>query len=130
MDLIRRIPPEEGALFVQLHTKLKPQQTVEIGLGYGFSTVFFMMAMQQSEGGHHIAIDPLQHVWHGIGATRVALLQMEDRFSLIEEESSAVLPRLAAGGQQAQLIFIDGQHRFDNVLVDRFQIVDMLYKDV
>jgi hypothetical protein len=39
---------------VQLHTELKPQWTVEIGLGYGFSTVFLMMAIQRSEHGHHI----------------------------------------------------------------------------
>jgi tetratricopeptide (TPR) repeat protein len=115
-----RIWPEEGALLVQLYTELKPQQTVEIGLGYGFSTVFFMMAMQQSEGGHHIAIDPFQHVWQGIGATRAAVLQMQDRFTLIEKESAVGLPLLAAGGLQAQLIFIDGNHRFDNVLVDFF----------
>ena len=30
------------------------------------------------------------------------------------------MPLLAAGGLQAQLIFIDGQHRFDNALVDFF----------
>jgi predicted O-methyltransferase YrrM len=118
---IVRIPPEEGALLVKLYTELKPKRTVEVGLGYGFSTVFFMMAMQESGGGHHIAIDPFQHTsFHGIGATRVALLQMEDRFTLIEKASAVALPLLAAEGLQAQLIFVDGQHRFDNALVDFF----------
>jgi predicted O-methyltransferase YrrM len=120
IDLITRISPEEGALLVQLYTVLNPQQTVEIGLGYGFSTLFFMMAMQQCDTGHHIAIDPFQDAFHGIGATRIALLQMEDRFTLIEKESAVALPLLAASGLKAQLIFVDGQHRFDNVLVDFF----------
>src|SRR5207248_7032194 len=116
---IIRIPPEEGALLVQLCTELRPQRTVEVGLGYGFSTLFFMMAMQQSGGGHHIAIDPHQHTsFYGIGATRVALLHMEDRFTLIEKAAAVALPLLAAGGLQAQLIFIDGDHRFDYVMVD------------
>ena len=120
IDAITRIPPEEGALLVQLHAMLKPQQTVEIGLGYGFSTLFFMMAMQLSDVGHHVAIDPFQDAFHGIGATRIALLQMEHRFTLIEKESAVALPLLAAWGLKAQLIFVDGQHRFDNVLVDFF----------
>jgi hypothetical protein len=63
---------------------LKPQQTVEVGLGYGFSTIFLMMASQRSGGGYHIAIDPRQQTsFHGIGAARVALLQMEDVFTLL-----------------------------------------------
>jgi len=122
MDPATRIPRDEGALLVQLHTTLKAQSTVEIGLGYGFSTVFFLMAMQESgSGGHHIAIDPSQHgYYHGIGATHAQLLRMQDRFTLIEEESAVALPRLAAAGLQAHLILVDGQHRFDNVLVDFF----------
>jgi predicted O-methyltransferase YrrM len=120
MDPSTRIPPDLGELLVQLHTALKPQRTVEIGLGYGFSTLFFMMAMQQSGGGYHIAIDPLQIDYHGIGVTRVQLVQMQDRFTLIEKESAVGLPLLAAMGLKAQLILIDGQHRFDNVMVDFF----------
>jgi tetratricopeptide (TPR) repeat protein len=116
-----KITPEEGALLVQLYAELRPQRTLEVGLGYGFSTLFFMMAMQQFGGGHHIAIDPNQHKsFHGIGKTRVSLLQMEDRFTLIEQPSAKALTLLAAGGLQAQLIFIDGDHRFDSALVDFF----------
>jgi len=113
-----RIPREEGELLVQLHTMLKPQRTLEVGLGYGFSTMFFLMAMQQSGAGHHIALDPYQSMWHGIGTTRAELLKMQERFTLIAEESSLALPRLAVDKLQAQLIFIDGDHRFDSVLVD------------
>src|SRR5215475_2248823 len=120
MDRKTRVPPDLGELLLQLHAELKPERTVEIGLGYGFSTLFFMMAMQRSGSGHHVAIDPLQIDFHGIGATRVQLVQMQNRFTLIEKESAVGLPLLAAMGMNAQLIFIDGQHRFDNVMVDFF----------
>lgn len=36
---------------------------------------------------------------------------------MVEQESAVALPRLAAEGLQARLIFVGGQHRFDNVLV-------------
>jgi hypothetical protein len=62
-----RIGLEEGALLIQLHATLKSQRALEIGLGHGSSTVFFMMAMQRSRAGYHITIDPYQHAWHGIG---------------------------------------------------------------
>jgi predicted O-methyltransferase YrrM len=108
-------------LLVQLYTELKPQRMMEIGPGYGFSTVYFVMAMQQSGDSHHIAIDPHQHAsFHGIGTTRIALLQIEDRFTLLERQSATASSFLAAGGLQAQLTFIDGTHCFDNALVDFF----------
>jgi hypothetical protein len=50
---------------------------------------------------------------------------MEDRFTLIEKASAVALPLLAAGGPQAQLIFIDGDHRFDYAMID-FLLADAI----
>lgn len=62
----------------------------------------------------------MQGYFHGIGATRTTVLGMRDQFRLIQAASAMALPRLAVDGYKCGMIFIDGDHRFDNVLVDFF----------
>lgn len=117
---------DEGTALRELHSRLKPALSIEIGLAYGFSTTQFLWAMREGNYGHHVAIDPYQYQdWHGIGATRAKLLGMEERFSLIERRSAIALGQLADTETQAGFIFIDGAHRFDDVLVD-YYLADMI----
>jgi len=121
-----QVSREEGAVLRQLHSRLKPALSIEIGLAYGFSTTHILWAMQEGNYGRHVAIDPYQYRdWHGIGATRAKLLGMEERFSLIEQHSAVALGQLAAEETQAGFIFIDGHHRFDDVLVD-YYLADLI----
>ena len=119
LDANTRIPQARGDLLYRYCTDVKPELSIEIGLAYGFSTVYLLSALRDQGRGHHIAIDPLQSSsWHGIGAARARELGMEERFTLIEERSDHALARLALEGCQAQLLFIDGDHRFDGILLD------------
>ena len=129
IDAVTRIPRARGDLLYAYAAELKPDQTLEVGLAYGFSTLFLLSALRDQGRGHHLAIDPYQSSdWHGVGAARARQLGMVDRFTLLEERSEHALPRLALEGKQAQLIFIDGDHRFDATLLD-FTLCDRLLSE-
>lgn len=126
MDGATRLSRARGDLLHHYYREVKPDLSIEIGLAYGFSTVFLLSALHEQGRGHHIAIDPLQSSsWKGIGAARAALLGLEECFTAIEEPSHLALARLALERPEAQLVFIDGDHRFDAVLLD-FTLADLL----
>ncbi len=119
IDANTRIPSRQGKYMHYLHGRMRPALSVEIGLGYGFSTVFLLAAMKTGGYGHHIAIDPFQNRdWDGVGVKRAEILGMSDRFTFIEERSITAVPKLIERGTKTPFIFIDGNHRFDDVLVD------------
>ena len=126
LDGFTRIARARGDLLYHYCREVKPDLSIEVGLAYGFSTVFLLSALREQGRGHHIAIDPFQtDSWHGIGAAQARKLGMQDRFTLIEERSEQALVRLALEGREAQLVFIDGDHRFDGALLD-FTLADRL----
>jgi predicted O-methyltransferase YrrM len=126
LDVTTGVSRDEGTALRELHSRLKPTLSIEIGLAYGFSTTHILWAMQEGSYGHHVAIDRDQYqACHGIGATRAKLIGMEESFSLIEQHSAAALGQLAAKETQAGFILIDGDHRFDGVLVD-YYLADMI----
>jgi predicted O-methyltransferase YrrM len=126
IDESTRISREQGAVLAGIHRLVGPDLSIEIGLAYGFSTVFFLAAIRDGGGGRHLAIDPYQRgLWHGIGLTRATLLGMEDRFECLEKPSRLALPELAAAGRRAQLVYIDGDHKFDSALLD-FLLADAI----
>ncbi len=119
MDGKTRLKQPKGCVLFELHEKLRPASSLEIGLAYGFSTLYFLASMKNSGEGHHSAIDPFQdRDWKGVGRMHAEHLGMGDRFTCYQELSVAALPKLAAEGKRYQLIFIDGDHRFDGAFMD------------
>ena len=123
IDTITRIPPEQGMLLHQLCRSIQPRATLEIGMAYGFSSLFILAALAQNQKGRHTAIDPVQRsYWHGIGLTLAIesspLLADSNGFRLIEDRSDRAATDLVREGESFDLIFIDGNHRYDDVLVD------------
>ena len=113
------IAPEQGMWLYSLCRGMKPHATLEIGLAYGFSTSYFLAAIHENGAGHHTAIDPLQaRLWDGIGRQGPQNLDMGASFRFMEAKSASALVRLADCGETFEVIFIDGNHRFDEVLVD------------
>ena len=105
----------QGLAIYDICRSMKSQKTLEIGLAYGFSTMYFLAAQQN--GAHHTAIDPfIFDWWHGIGLQNVKDVGKEIR--LIQEVSLTALPKLFQ--EKFDVIFIDGNHRFDDVLTDFF----------
>jgi len=120
IDGITRIGPKEGMLIYRLVRDIKPENSLEIGLAYGFSTVYFLAAIQANGKGHHIAVDSYQYEWwDGIGITREKALGIQPGlFEFNRETSAQALARFDREQKRFGVIFIDGDHRFDGVLID------------
>ncbi len=118
MDTVTRISPEQGMWFYDLCRELKPKRTAEIGLAYGYSTVYILAALQENGAGLHTAIDPFQDRWHGIGLRHVEDLGMTAAFRFIPDKSVPALVDLARAGERFEMLFVDGNHRFDDALFD------------
>jgi len=113
--------PAQGEKIANIHRSLRPALSVEIGLAYGFSTLYILDAMHEGGYGNHIAIDPgADSFWHGVGLRAINDAGLTGRFKWIGENSSDALPTLIRSGQKAQFIFIDGAHYFDYAFVDFF----------
>jgi predicted O-methyltransferase YrrM len=109
----------QGEKLAEIHRQIRPDLSVEIGLAYGFSTIFLLDSMFENRYGRHIAIDPFQKsYWHGIGAAAVEQLGFADRFTWLDERSDAALSRMNAQGCKTQYVYIDGNHTFDAALID------------
>jgi predicted O-methyltransferase YrrM len=118
LDEKTKIVPEEGMWLYDLCREAKPKTTLEIGLAYGYSTVYFLAAIRENSVGHHTAVDPFQSAWHGIGWRQSRTLGMSDSLRFIEERSVSALVHFADRGETFEVIFIDGNHRFDGAFVD------------
>jgi predicted O-methyltransferase YrrM len=120
---ITKISPSQGMWLYDLCVSVKPKATLEIGMAYGYSTLYFLAAMARNEFGHHTAIDPFQRShWHGIGLAHAQALAptkgSDSTFQLIEDRSDRVAIDLARSNSTFEIIFIDGAHHFDDALVD------------
>ena len=71
IDTTTRIWPGQGMWIYRLIRDTKPEKTLEIGLAFGLSTVYFLAAIQSNGEGSHLALDPYQdRDWNGVGLTR------------------------------------------------------------
>jgi predicted O-methyltransferase YrrM len=124
IDPVAGISPSQGMWLYELLRKLKPHETLEIGMGYGFSTLFILAAT--IDGSHHTAIDPFQRShWSAVGLANVQSLGAASSFRFIEERSDRSAVDLARESRSFDLIFIDGNHRFDDVLVDFYLYAEL-----
>lgn len=121
IDPATGVSPAEGTWIYELCRRIKPQATLEIGLAYGFSTLYFLAALTANNSGRHTSIDPYQVKvpgrWAGIGLAHGRRLGGE-RFRFIEEQSFAALTHLADGSARFDIIFVDGRHFFDIVVTE------------
>jgi len=120
IDSITRVWPVEGMYLYDLCRKVKPKKTLEIGLAYGFSTLYILAAHHENGvDGSHLAVDPCQGAnYHEIGLNQPENVGMAQVFRFLERRSYPVLGELIARGECFEFIFIDGSHRFDDVLTD------------
>jgi predicted O-methyltransferase YrrM len=125
VDEITRVNRTTGAELFRLVRESGAMRSLEVGLAYGFSTIWIMDAL--AEEGSHVAIDPFQSsYWQGVGLTQAKRLTSK-RFEFLEDYSIHVLSDYIRAGEKFDFIFIDGNHRFDDVLVD-FYLADQILK--
>jgi predicted O-methyltransferase YrrM len=126
IDTLRRISIAQGAQINQIVRRLGISKSLEIGFAYGFSTVWILDGLRPHVKSLHLAIDPFEITkFDGIGLYQVKRLGVASSFEWIGEYSIHALSRLIKSGDKFDFIFIDGDHHFDNVLVD-FYLSDQL----
>ena len=96
-------------------------RTLEVGCAYGMSSLYICEALRDRTGASHTIVDPMQmEVWKGIGVAQLERAGI-DFFELVNEPSELALPALVRDGVPSfDLIFIDGWHTFDQVIVDLY----------
>lgn len=125
---ITRISIEQGAMLRRLVRESGVRSSLEVGLAYGFSTVWLLDALAAQPDAVHIAIDPFQKKgWQGIGLAQVARLGFAGRFDWLPTYSIHALSDLIRQNRRFDFIYIDGNHRFDDVLVD-FYLADQVMR--
>lgn len=100
-------------------------QTIEIGLGYGFSALYISEGLLQNRNSdaRHVVLDPFQ-----AGRFADCGLQVLDEAGtrpLVEyhaEMSQIALPQFLKEGRRFDFAFVDGNHRFDSVFLDLFYL--------
>jgi predicted O-methyltransferase YrrM len=120
VDSKAAVPPRQGMLIYNLVCDTKPENTLEIGLAFGFSTVYFLAALKKNGKGHCYALDPYQVCnWYSIGLMREKVVNAPAGTLVFSNEDSIQgLARFAREQRHFGVIFIDGYHRFDDVLID------------
>ena len=121
------IPQLECEVIQTWIAEYKPRRLLEIGMGYGISSLFICDAMTNVKNFSYRIIDPFQRRdWQSIGTFNLNRAGFEDRYTLHEEPSEICLPRMLGEGLKLDFALIDGFHSFDHALVDFFYINRML----
>jgi predicted O-methyltransferase YrrM len=123
------ISQEMGTALYKLIKEKNLNNTLEIGMAYGLSSLFICQAHRDKDEGLHNSIDPFQKkTWNSIGLSNIQRSNLDDILTFHEAPSHEALPRMLQGGSRFDFIFIDGSHLFDYVLVDFFY-ADKLLKN-
>lgn len=113
---------DECAAMYRVLRERQPSQAIEIGMGYGVSTLTILTALADNERGSLISIDPYVGWESGRQAALAAVRRcgLEHRHTHLHGPSELELPRLIRDGFEADFVYIDGCHDFENVLIDMF----------
>ena len=114
------IHPREGEALSGWVARERAASSIEIGLGYGISTLFVLRGhLATGSRFRHLTIDPNQLTgFSSIGLQLVEEAGLRDQLDFHDDRSEFVLPRLLAAGRRFDFAFVDGNHRFDWVFVD------------
>jgi predicted O-methyltransferase YrrM len=101
---------------------LKPRRTLEIGMAFGGSALTFASShhhLSRPPLQQHTAIDPAQNsYWDDVGKQNLERAGLAEYVEVIEQLSSAALPQLIIEQRRYDLIYVDGSHQFEDVLID------------
>lgn len=101
--------------------QLNPTRTLEIGLAFGASATLLLALHRQADhsGICHHAMDPFQRTnWGSCALRHLESEGLSSRLAHHEALSCFALPRLLESGERFGLIYVDGSHLFEDVMVD------------
>ena len=129
---------EEGLFIQTIVRDVKATMSIDIGLGYGVSSLFICDALAKTVNACLITIDPKQFssekgIGYNIGKERKGIGRYnlknagyENMIEFYESPSHIVLPKLEEQGIKIDFAFIDGWHTFDYTLLDFFYVDRLL----
>jgi predicted O-methyltransferase YrrM len=114
------VSPAEGEALRRWVGHVGAERTIEIGLGYGISALFICEGLLMAGGSavRHVAVDPHQAGFANCGLQVLDEAGIADLVEFHAERSEIALPKLLQDGRRFDLAFVDGNHRFDGVLLD------------
>lgn len=102
--------------FIQDHSCVK---ILEIGMADGMSSISILKAL--GDKGSLTSIDPYQSTyWNNNGLKNIKKLNLQNNHIFIEKFDYVALPELLSKGEKYDLIFVDGSHIFDHVILNNF----------
>lgn len=116
------IAREEGEFLSGLiRHDLSITRTLEVGCAQGISSLFILNALSDRKNSFHTLVDPHQSgKWKNIGIANLSRAGFTN-VDLLEVGSEVALPALIQQREASfDLIFLDGLHTFDQVMVDLF----------
>lgn len=82
--------------------------TLEIGMAYGLSSLFICQAHHDKGEGFHNSIDPFQKAtWKSIGLLNIQRSNLDEVLTFHEAPSHEVMPQILQRGSRFDFIFID-----------------------
>ncbi|SHN48057.1 class I SAM-dependent methyltransferase [Cryptosporangium aurantiacum] len=117
------LPERDCDLLRDLLIADRAQTVVEVGLAYGSSALAIAEALLvvASPQPRHIVIDPFQQqAFSDVGWNLLRSAGADSITSLLTVPSSVALPQLLTDGVLADAAFVDGSHRFHEVVVDLY----------
>jgi len=113
-----------------LMREMDARNTLETGFAFGGSCLLFTSTHRElghPAAGQHVAIDPMQRrLFDGAGLMRVSSAGLSGYLDFRGESSAAVLPLMLQEERRFDLIYIDGSHVFEGVLVDAYYCMRLL----
>ena len=121
-----RISIEQGSMINHIMRSENVSRSLEIGFAYGFSSIWILDSLLNKSSSFHIAIDPFEKsAWHGVGLKQIEKFGEKVNFLWESKYSIHSLSNLISKKEKFDFVFIDGNHRFDDVIVD-FYLSDQL----
>lgn len=119
-DDVSGLFPDDCTFLYNFIIKHKCLNVLEIGMADGMSTITMLSALSENNG-RLTSIDPYQKGhWQSNGLKNVKKMGFEPNHEFIEIIDILALPMLLQNNKKYDLIFIDGQHTFDHVLMNNF----------
>jgi len=119
IDPIAGVIPANGMWLYDECLRLAPRACLEVGFAFGFSTLFFLAGIAKNGSGMHLAVDQFEHSHYGgVGLQKVREVCATANFRFVQESSVHATADLEREHSTFDFIFIDGNHRFDDALVD------------
>lgn len=120
--------PAAQCEFIQdLVQEAQPENSLEIGLAYGISTLAILEALQKgNKPFHHTVVDPYQKDWKNIGLLNIERAGFSQYVTYESRFSDQVLPDLYKDNSRVQFVYIDSTKVLDVLMTDVYFVTKIL----